>query len=212
MLPPNIAGSEEAYDPYNRKQGKPQPDKARQELQACSKPNGFDVKIAARNNKPQEVKAAEALQAALKAVNINATIDQYDGSQVASVVGSPDNVKKKGYGIVMSGWGADYPTGAGYMQPLSDSHFIPKNGNYNIPEIKDPTIDGLYAQAAGETDATKAAAIYTQINHKIMEGAYFLPITIDKALNYRNPRLTNVYETPALSMIDFQALGVSDGK
>jgi len=212
MLPPNIAGSDPNYDPYNRKQGKAQIDKAKQELQACGKPNGFDVKIAARNNRAAEVKTAEALQAALKAVNINATIDQYDGSQQASITGSPDNVKKKGYGIIVGGWGADYPTGAGYMQPLSDSRFIPKNGNYNLPEIKDPTIDGLYDQASSETDPVKAADLYSQINHKIMEGAYYLPFVIDKALNYRNPRLTNVYVHDAFGMVDFQALGTSDGK
>jgi peptide/nickel transport system substrate-binding protein len=212
MLPPNILGSEASYDPYNRLPGKAQPDKAKQALAACGKPNGFDVTIAVRNNKPAEVKTSEALQAALKAVNINAKIEQYDGAQLASVAGSPDNVKKKGYGIIIYGWGADYPTGAGYMQPLADSRFIVANGNSNIPEIRDPAIDALFDQAAAETDPTKAAAIFTQINHKIMEGAYYLPFVVDKALNYRNPRLTNVYQQQALSMIDFQALGVSDGK
>jgi peptide/nickel transport system substrate-binding protein len=175
-------------------------------------PNGFDVTIAVRNNKPAEVKSAEALQAALKAAKINAKIDQYDGAQQASITGSPDNVKKKKYGIIIGGWGADYPTGAGFMQPLSDSRFIPANGNYNLPEIKDPAIDALYDQAAAETDPAKAADIYKQINQKIMEGAYYLPFVVDKALNYRNPRLTNVYEHSALSMIDFQAIGLSDGK
>ncbi|GAA3344488.1 ABC transporter substrate-binding protein [Amorphoplanes nipponensis] len=212
MLPPNIAGSDPAYDPYNRLQGKPQPEKAKAALEACGKPTGFDVTIAVRNNKPAEVKSAEALQAALKASNINAKIDQYDGAQQASITGSPDNVKKKGYGIIIGGWGADYPTGAGFMQPLSDSRFIPANGNYNLPEIKDPSIDALYDQAAGETDPVKAADIYKQINTKVMEGAYYLPFVVDKALNYRNPRLTNVYEHSALSMIDFQAIGLSDGK
>jgi peptide/nickel transport system substrate-binding protein len=212
MLPPTILGAEPKYDPYNRLQGKPQVDKAKQELAACGKPNGFDVTIAARNNRAAEVKTAEALQAALKKVNINAKIDQYDGAQDTSIGGSPDNVKKKGYGIIITGWGADYPTGAGYMQPLSDSRFIVPNGNFNRPEIKDPSIDALFDQAAGETDVNKAAAIYTQINHKIMEGAYYLPFVVDKALNYRNPRLTNVFEFQPDSMVDFQALGVSDGK
>lgn len=212
MLPPNILGSDAKYDPFNRLQGKPQLDKAKEALTACGKPTGFDVTIAVRNNKAAEVKTAEALQAALKAANINAKIDQYDGSQQASITGSPDNVKKKGYGIIIGGWGPDYPSGAGFMQALSDSRFIPANGNYNLPEIKDPSIDALYDQAAAETDPAKAGEIYSQINHKIMEGAYYLPFVVDKALNYRNPRLTNVYETAALSMIDFQALGVSDGK
>ncbi|MEV6341813.1 ABC transporter substrate-binding protein [Actinoplanes sp. NPDC051851] len=212
MLPPNIAGSEATYDPYNRLQGKAQVDEAKKALTACGQPNGFSTKIAVRNNKPAEVKSAEALQASLKAVGINASIEQYDGSQIATVIGSPDNVKAKGYGIQIAGWGADYPTGSGYLQALVDSRFILKNGNYNLPLIKDDSIDALFDQAAAETDATKAATLYTQINHKVMEGAYYLPFVVDKALNYRNPRLTNVYVHDAFGMVDFQALGVSDGK
>ncbi|GAA2693659.1 ABC transporter substrate-binding protein [Actinoplanes palleronii] len=212
MLPPNIAGSDAKYDPFNRLQGKPQIEEAKKALAACGKPNGFDTTIAVRNNKPAEVKSAEALQAALKQANINAKIEQYDGAQLSSVIGAPDNVKAKGYGIQIAGWGADYPTGSGYLQPLVDSRFILKNGNYNLPLIKDPSIDGLFDQAAGETDATKAAALYEQINHKVMEGAYYLPFVFDKALNYRNPRLTNAYIHDAFGQIDFQALGVSDGK
>jgi peptide/nickel transport system substrate-binding protein len=212
ILPPNIAGSDPNYDPYNRKQGKAQPDKAKAALQACGKPNGFDVTIAARNNRAAEVKTAEALQASLKLVGINAKIDQYDGAQDSSIGGSPDNVRKKGYGIIITGWGADYPTGAGYMQPIADSRFILKNGNFNRSEIKDPAIDALFDQASLETDPAKIADIYSQINHKIMEGAYVLPFVVDKALNYRNPRLTNAYVHDSFGMLDFQALGVSDGK
>jgi peptide/nickel transport system substrate-binding protein len=212
MLPPNILGSDAKYDPYNVAQGAPQVDKAKAALAACGKPNGFDTVIAVRNNKPAEVKTAEALQAALKAVGINAKIDQYDGKQIASVVGSPDNVHAKGYGIMIAGWGADWPSGTGYLQPLIDGTFILKNGNFNLPEINDPQIQDLFKQAAKETDQTKAAALYTQMNKIVMEGAYYLPFTFDKALNYRNPRLTNVYVTNAFGMVDFQALGVSDGK
>jgi peptide/nickel transport system substrate-binding protein len=212
ILPPNIAGSDPNYDPFNRKQGKPQVEEAKKALAACGKPNGFDVTIAARNNRAAEIKTAEALQAALKAVNINAKIDQYDGAQDTSLGGSPDNAKRKGWGIIVTAWGADYPTGSGYMQPLADSRFILKNGNFNRSEIKDPSIDALFDQAAQEADPAKAADIYSQINHKVMEGAYVLPFVVDKALNYRNPRLTNAYVHDSFGMLDFQALGVSDGK
>ncbi|GAA2528032.1 ABC transporter substrate-binding protein [Winogradskya humida] len=212
MLPPNIAGSDPSYDPYGRAQGKPQVDKAKQALAACGQPNGFSTKIAVRNNRPAEVKTAEALQAALGEVGIKATIDQYDGSQVASVTGSPSNVLKNGYGIIIGGWGADWQTGTGYLQALVDSRYIQDNGNYNLPEIADPSIDALFDQAALETDPAKAADLYKQINEKVMEGAYYLPFVFDKALNYRNPRLTNVYIHDGFGMVDFQALGVSDGK
>jgi len=212
ILPPNIAGSDANYDPYNRKQGNPQVDKAKEALAACGKPNGFDVTIAVRNNKAAEVKTAEALQASLKVVGINAKIDQYDGAQDTAIGGSPEIVKKRGYGILITGWGADYPTGAGYMQPIADSRFILKNGNFNRAEIKNPEIDKLFDDAAASTDPAAAAKIYSDINHKIMDGAYLVPFVVDKALNYRNPRLTNVYIQEAYGQVDFQALGVSDGK
>jgi peptide/nickel transport system substrate-binding protein len=98
------------------------------------------------------------------------------------------------------------------MQALADSRFIQPNGNFNMPEITDPAIDALFDQAGLETDLAKSAEIYKQINTKIMDGFYYLPFVFDKALNYRNPRLTNVYIHDSFGMVDFQALGASDGK
>jgi len=211
MLPPNILGSDD-YDPFNLTKGKAQIAKAKEELAACGKPNGFSTKIAVRSNKDKEVKSAVALQAALKAVGINASIDQYDGKLISSVIGSPSVVKSKGYGLIVMGWGADYPNGSGYLQPLVDGRFIVQNGNSNYSEINDPEINGWFDEAAALTDPAAAAEIYKKINHKVVDGAYYLPIVADKALNYRNPRLTNVYVNEAFGEVDFQALGVSDGK
>jgi len=106
----------------------------------------------------------------------------------------------------------DWRSGTGYLQPLIDATFILKNGNYNLPEINDPQIESLFQQAATETDPVRAGQLYNQMNKIVMDGAYYVPITDDAALNYRNPRLTNVYVQQAYGMIDFQALGTSDGK
>ncbi|MDH6579845.1 ABC transporter substrate-binding protein [Kitasatospora sp. MAP5-34] len=211
MLPPNILGSD-GYDPFGLTKGTPDVTKAKAELAACGKPDGFKTTIAVRGNKAKEVNSAIALQTALKAINVDVAIDQYDGKLLASVVGAPDVVHSKGYGLIVAGWGADYPNGAGYMQPLMDSRFITPNGNSNYPETSDPEVNTWFDQAAAETDPVKAAAIYTKINHKVTDMAVWLPIVADKALNYRNPRLTNVYVTDAFGEVDFQALGVSDGK
>ncbi|MFJ5883654.1 ABC transporter substrate-binding protein [Kitasatospora cineracea] len=211
MLPPNILGSDD-YDPFGLTKGKPNLDKAKEELKACGKPDGFKTTIAVRGNKPKEVNSAVALQTALKAVNIDVTVDQYDGKLISSVIGAPDVVKSKGYGLIVMGWGADYPVGSGFLQPLVDGRFIAQNGNNNYAEINDPEINGWFDQAAQETDQTKAADLYKKINHKVIDGAYYLPMVADKALNWRNPRLTNVYISDAFGEVDFQALGVSDGK
>ncbi|WP_354642399.1 ABC transporter substrate-binding protein [Kitasatospora camelliae] len=211
MLPPNILGSDD-YDPFGLTKGKPNVDKAKEELKACGKPDGFKTTIAVRSNKAKEVNSAVALQTSLKAVGIDAAVDQYDGKLLASVAGAPDVVHSKGYGLIVAGWGADFPNGAGYMQPLMDGRFITATGNSNYPETKDPEVDALFDQASAEKDPAKAAEIYKKINHKVTDSAVYLPIVADKALNYRNPRLTNVYINDAFGEVDFQALGVSDGK
>ncbi len=208
MLPPNIAGYDATFDPFNLKQGKPQIDKAKEELAACGKPNGFSVVIASRN-KGKEVKTAQVLQQSLAAVGITATIQQYDAAQYFStVVGSPSNVRKQNFNIIFNGWGADFPEGYGFLDALVDSRAIRASGNYNVTELRDPAVDGLIDQAKAESDPTKAAAIWAQVNQKVMATSTFVPFVYDKALNYRNPRLTNVYIHDAFGMVDFDAVGV----
>jgi peptide/nickel transport system substrate-binding protein len=208
MLPPNIAGYDANLDPYNTKSGKPQVDKAKEELKACGKPDGFNTVIAARN-KGKEPKTAEALQQSLAAVGIKATIDVSDASlYFRSTIGSPANVAKKGYGLMIAGWGADFPTGYGYMQVLVDGRAILPSGNNNYSELNDPEINSLIDKARTEPDAKKAADIWGQINVKVMDSAAYLPFVYDKALNYRNPRMTNVFINEYYGMYDFSTLGV----
>ena len=213
MLPPTIAGHDPNLDPYNTKSGKPQVDKAKEALAKCGKPNGFKTVIAVRNNRPAEVKTAEALQASLKAVGIDASIEQSDGAQFFSTtIGTPSNVAKKGYGIAIAGWGADWPSAYGYLQILVDGRSIKPTGNNNYAELNDPEINALIDKSLEQTDPAEAAKTWGEINAKVMDQAVLMPMVYDKALNYRNPRLTNVYITDYFGMVDFQALGTSDGK
>jgi peptide/nickel transport system substrate-binding protein len=210
LLPPDIPGSDPNYDPYHLRQGRAQVDKAKQELRACGKPNGFATTIAVRNNTPAEMNSAEALQAALNVVGINAEIDQYGAAQDASLAGSPSIVKQRGWGLILTGWDADYPTGSGFLVPLADGRYVQQDGNLNRAEINDPQINQLFDDAAA-ADPAKAADDYSQINHNIMEGAYYLPFVYNKVLVYHNPRLTNLHVEQAYGEIDLQALGVHDG-
>ncbi|MGW8066432.1 ABC transporter substrate-binding protein [Streptomyces ziwulingensis] len=212
MLPPAVPGSEgQKYDPYGmageNKNGNVA--KAKEELEACGKPNGFKTTIAVRNNKPVEVATAESMQASLKKVGIDVEIYQYDGAQYASVIGSPTNVQKKGYGIIIMGWGPDFPSVQGYGLPLWHSDYILDSANNNFALINDKTIDGLFADYLTQQDDAGKTKIATEINHKVMEGAYYLPFVFEKFINWRSSRLANVYTTDAYSgMYDFVNLGL----
>ncbi|WP_432082270.1 ABC transporter substrate-binding protein [Streptomyces sp. WAC 04229] len=216
MLPPAVPGSEgQKYDPYEmagaNKKGNVA--KAKEELKACGKPNGFKTTIAVRNNKPVEVATAESLQASLKKIGITVDIDQYDGSQTAGIIGSPSNVVKKNYGIIIMGWGPDFPSVQGYGLPLWSSDYILESGNNNYALIKDKEIDGLFDKYVTTLDDGGKADIAKQINHKVMEGGYYLPFVFEKFINWRSSRLANVYTTDGYSgMYDFVNLGLKSSK
>jgi peptide/nickel transport system substrate-binding protein len=209
MLPPNIDGYDPKLTPYTGTSGQPDLQKAKDALAKCGKPNGFTTVIATRN-KGKEPKVAEALQQSLAKVGINATIDNTDPSlYFRSTIGSPANVHKKGYGLMIAGWGADFPTGNGFLDVLVDGDQILPSGNNNYEELNEPEIQDLIKQAKAATDPKKAADLWGKINEKVMDTAALVPYVYDKALNYRNPRLSNVFINPYYGMDDFSALGVS---
>jgi peptide/nickel transport system substrate-binding protein len=211
MLPLSVPGSDKNYDPYGTAEngGAANVKKAKDELKQCGKPHGFKTTIAVRNNKQVEVASAEAMQESLKKIGVNADVDEYDGAQTTGIIGNPDVVKKKDYGIIIMGWGPDFPTGQGYGVPLWDSKYILDNGNNNYAMIDDKKIDGLFDSAIGQLDKNKAAKIYSQINHKVMQGAYYLPFTFEKNIIWRSSRLTNVYTADSYSgRYDYASLGV----
>ncbi|MEV5509479.1 ABC transporter substrate-binding protein [Streptomyces orinoci] len=210
MLPPVVKGYDANYDPYQLKQGKPDLAKAKEELKACGHENGFKTTIAVRNNKQPEIATAESMQAALKKVGIDTQIDQYDGAQSTGIVGSPKNVKAKNYGIIIFGWGSDFPSGQGFLQPLADGRFIEQSGNQNYPEISDPEINKLFDEGIAESDPAKAGAIFQEADKKVMEGAWYMPFTYEKNIIWRSSRLTNVYTADAYNgRYDYAALGVT---
>ncbi|MEU9699721.1 ABC transporter substrate-binding protein [Streptomyces sp. NPDC047981] len=209
MLPPAIKGADPKADPYGKLAGKADVAKAKEALAKCGKPNGFKTTIAVRNNKKIEIATAESLQQSLKAVGIDAQIDQFDGAQTSGIIGSPKVVKDKGYGIIIMGWGADFPSGQGFLQPLVDGRFILQSGNNNFSELNDPAVNGLFDQALKETDPVKAGELYKQINTKVSDAAVYLPFTHEKNIIWRSSRLTNVYTADAYNgRYDYASLGV----
>jgi len=210
LFPQNNPAYDPTLTPYTGTAGTPDVDKAKAALQACGQPNGFKTVIATQSTSKGQ-KAAQALQQALGKVGITATIDATDAANYYSAtIGTPANVHKKGYGLMVAGWGADYPTPAGFLQVMVDGRqIVASGGNVNTAELNDPQINSLIDQATKETDLTKVADLWKQVDKLVMDSATYMPYVFDKALNYRNPRVTNVYVASYVGMYDFQAMGVS---
>ena len=210
VMPPTVAGYQK-FDLYNattKTQG--DPTAAKQKLQACGQPNGFSTGIAYRSDRPTETQGAQALQQALSAVGIKATLHGFPTSTYyTNFAGVPKYMSSHNIGIAFGGWGADWPDGYGFLSQLVNGAAIVPAGNTNVGMLNDPVVNNLFKQAAGITDATQRNAIWGQIDMEVMKQAVIVPIVYAKALIYRPSSLTNVYFNEAYQLNNYAVEGVT---
>jgi peptide/nickel transport system substrate-binding protein len=182
---------------------------AKAELAKCGKPNGFSTKIATRN-KGKEVAQATALQADLKKIGINASIQQYDASTYYSaVVGIPANVHKQGFGMAFTAWGPDWPAPYGFLHFIVDGREILPQGNSNYAELNDPTVNSGIDEALAATTKSEQQADWTKVDKAVVDSAAYIPLLNDKVYLAHSTRATNVYVTNAYNgAFDFVSMGV----
>jgi peptide/nickel transport system substrate-binding protein len=210
MAPPGIPGYNASFNPYSSGAANTGDDvKAKQELAACGKPNGFSTKLAYGTPSGHAAAAFAVEQAALAKVGIQVTAAPQDSSSYYSTwIGSPQNLKNQGIGIAFAGWGADFPTGVGFFQSITNGNAILPTGNSNYASLNNPTVNAVLDKAPAG-NATEAD--WESLNNAIAQSATYLPILYGKDLYYRNPRLTNVTCDTALAfgIYDFVNVGVS---
>lgn len=184
--------------------------KAKEELAKCGQPNGFKTAISFRTDRPKEKATAEALQQSLGRVGIQLEIKSYPSdTYTTDQVGSPAFMKKEGIGIAVYGWAADFPTGFGYLQALSDKAAIVDSGNSNVSMLDDPQINQWWKDVVKVQDPAAREKIYNQIDQKALELGALIPNVYAKSLIYRGPKLTNVYYHAGFTMYDYVNLGKS---
>lgn len=209
LLPPVIPGAQQ-INPYPAgADNHGDLAKAKEELQACGQPNGFATGLSYRAERPKEKATAEALQQSLVKAGINVTLKPYPtGDYFKLYAGKPDFAKSNGLGLMVNGWGADWPDGFGFLSQIVDSRVIRASGGNTNLSVKDPTVDALIDQALATTDVSAREKIWAQIDAKVMDDAYALPGIWAKGLLYRPATLTNVFVTNGFQMYDYLALGV----
>ncbi len=210
MAPPGISGYSASFNPFPSGADNTGDDvKAKAELAACGQPNGFSTKFAYGTPSTRAAAAFAVEQAALAKVGIQITADTHDSaSYYSTFIGSPQNLKNQGIGIALAGWGADFPTGVGFFQSITNGNAILPTGNSNYASLNDPTVNKVLDEApAGK--ATEAD--WESLNNAIAQSGTYLPVLYEKTLYYRNPQMTNVTSDNALAfgIYDFVNVGVT---
>jgi peptide/nickel transport system substrate-binding protein len=210
VMPPNVVGRQ----PSNLYPAKPGDTgdvaKAKQALAACGKPNGFSFKMIYRSDRPKELAAAQAIAQSLAKAGIQVQLQGYpSGDYTSSQAGSPSFMKQNNVGMAIYGWAADWPTGYGYLDPISNGTAIVASGNSNVSMLNDPTVNKLWTQVVTMPNEADREKVYNQIDNIMLEQAVILPNVYAKSLLYRPSNLTNVFFQQQYGMYDYTALGVS---
>jgi peptide/nickel transport system substrate-binding protein len=207
-LPPTETGYTK-YDLYPTPGNKGDQAKAKAALQACGQPNGFETNISVREDRAKEVAAAEAIQQSLSQVGIKTQIKKFpSGDYSSQYAGKPEYVHKNNIGIIIAGWGSDWPTGFGFLSQIAHSKAIKPSGNYNEMELNDPEVDRLLDDGIKNPEISEREKTWGQVDRKVMESAALLPFIYEKVLDYRPATMTNVYFHKAYKMYDYTMLGV----
>ncbi|GAA4735451.1 ABC transporter substrate-binding protein [Phytohabitans rumicis] len=212
LLPPAVPGHDANANAYpSGADWTGDVDKAKQELAECGKPDGFST-VMAYTNSGQDPQIFASVQAALKRVGITVTGKQQDESvYYGNYIGAPATVKEQQLGIASIGWAPDYPSGNGFLSLLVDGARIQAEGTTNYVSVNDEVLNGLIKRSA-TAPLAEQAQIFKELDKQTMERALYLPYFYQKALLYRNPRVTNVDLRADAGGYDLVNLGVSDGK
>ncbi|HEY5833346.1 ABC transporter substrate-binding protein [Streptomyces sp.] len=203
MLPPVSDGHDPAATPYGTRAGQANPEEAKKHLAACGKPDGFAVTLAGRKDAGRLGDAMREISDSLAEAGITVTIETQDTAAFYDTLFAPAKLKSKGWGMVLTGWAADWPTGGGFLRTLIE----PGNVN-NYAGLDDDVVNGMVEDADAQTDPAKAAEDWKNIDAKVMSESTMVPLVHTRNLVYRGPRLTNAYEHQVLGGVDLTALGV----
>ena len=208
LLPPTVNGYQK-FDLYQTEGNKGDVTKAKAALADCGQPNGFTTNLTARSDRPDEVQMATAIQASLKKVGINAEIKQYpSGKYFSNFAGVPSYVHEHKLGMMMMAWGADWPTGFGFLDQIVNGSAIKPSGGNNLMELNDPGVNKALQDGIAETDAAARTKAWGEVDKLVMENASVVPLVYRKNLLYRPDNATNVTVTQAyLGMYDYLLIG-----
>ena len=107
-------------------------------------------------------------------------------------------------------WGADWPSGYGFLQQILHGDAIGASGNTNLSYLNDKQINEMLEKAIATEDDTARNALYAEIDKRAMDLAALVPLTYFKVLLYRPAGFTNLVSSAAFSgQYDYLNIGTT---
>ncbi len=202
LWPRALAGGPEEPDPG------PDPDAARTALAACGQPDGFSTVLAVPDAQ-NSIAVAEEVSAQLAVVGIDAQVRPLPAASFyATDVGSPDNVARNGYGIVLATWTADFPTPGSFLVPLADGRSVSAVGNTNYARLTDPALSGLVDAARQAPDAGAARTAWREVATAARATGAYVPLVETRLQLLAGQRLHNGVVMQPYAGYDLATAGV----
>ncbi|MDQ1641848.1 MAG: peptide/nickel transport system substrate-binding protein [Actinomycetota bacterium] len=164
---------------------------------------GFKLKIDFANT-PTNAKSGAAFKEALDKAGFKTTLNPINPDTYYDVIGKPKTQNE----LSLAGWGPDWPNGSSVIPPLFDGKQIVPEGNQNFAQLNDPEVQAKIAAANNETDLTKQAALWGDLDELIMQKAAVVPLIYGKTNQIAGSKVKNVYLHAFYGELDMAALAV----
>lgn len=211
MTPTNIAGYQKNFNPYpTGKDFTGNLDAAKNKLIECGYPDGFTVKFAFAQlgTGPQ---VYSVLQQSLGRIGIVVEALPFDdfATYLTTGIGSPENARSNGVGLVALGWAPDFNSPLSFWAPLVDGRKIKVFNNQNLPQISNNEINALLDSIEfGKTE--DFVGVNRKIEELVSQTVTYIPFSSDNVILFRPSYLSNVYVQQALgSNYDLVNIGIN---
>lgn len=193
LLSPLTIGYQ-AYDAYP---GGPtgNPDKAKELLGGAAK-----ELVLAHSDDPDSQTSAVAIKTGLERAGFKITLVSTPADSLLDKIGEKANP----WDLYISGWAADWPSGASTLPVLWDGRTIKDTNNNNYPYFVNEGVSKEFDRINALPDPVAAAAAWTALDKKIMtEFAPCVPLLFDRDYLIHGSKVGGVFESDVLGTLAF---------
>jgi peptide/nickel transport system substrate-binding protein len=199
IIPSNVSGHAAYADPYPG-----DVEKAKQLLAEAGKSAGFPLTLDLRADAVMQGQA-EAIQQALKRVNIDVKLNVTDVSTYYEMIGTTSQQ----HDAAITGWCPDWASSAStFLPPLFDGRQIAPKGNQNLAQLNDDAINKEIDRIKGLKDLAAANAAWGKLDEQIMKQAPIVPLNVENRIYLPGSNVAGV--VVPTGDFDYTIIGLKD--